>query len=610
MDVTNHAHSNSVLRELNELRGRAELTDVVLEVEGRSFPCHRAVLASCSPYFRTMFTSGYAEAKQERISIQDVSEVAMATILDYAYTGCLRTEPDQVQAVMSAARLLQLDFVGRKTAEYMKDRLDVSNCVDVLMYADMLADCGLVKASKRYMASRFDQVAIQPSFVQLPLNHLQSLLDRDDLMTNLEDNVVQAALRWVDFNQEDRLQHLSTLCKSLRQSLISSKLCAEIESKLLSIDSTLVYSDSTTQRLGQVRTELQIFLRQAISKDDSAPCYDPSTGRLYAMNMPENLDSFSRSVTVTCDGELYLAGDIVTKRETGMYDKQKKFYQYNHLLNTWEPRRGMTTPRARCGLVYLNGYIYALGGDDTKETAERYDPSSDEWTSIPPIPHPVSSEVSGMTLNDSIYALSKEGCYCFNTTENKWSKIADMLQKMHPQAVTYQGCIYCIDSNDDCGSNSSRYVEMYNPETDEWKRTGPFFFDTATLMTYGKTLYLLTVHNGDDADEREVDRTTLVIRQYQPKTDSWLLLREGRPVPPLARWLNLSCSTDCLTVRMIQSFLGNTKAYKRDYRGVGRRRDGSYRGGSSDSSDSDDLSDQEDSDEDDSDEDRQSGTDD
>ena len=73
-----------------------------------SFPCHRAVLASCSPYFRSMFTSGYAEVKQERITIQDVSEVAMATILDYAYTGCLKTEPDQVQAVMSAARLLQV----------------------------------------------------------------------------------------------------------------------------------------------------------------------------------------------------------------------------------------------------------------------------------------------------------------------------------------------------------------------------------------------------------------------------------------------------------------------------------------------------------------------
>ncbi|XP_078575785.1 kelch repeat and BTB domain-containing protein 8-like [Branchiostoma floridae x Branchiostoma japonicum] len=141
MNVMHEDHSYSVLDKLNKLREQAELTDVVLEVEGRSFSCHRAVLASCSPYFRTMFTSGYAEAKQENINIQGVSEVALATILDYAYTGCLQTEPDQVQALMSAARLLQ-------------DHLDVSNCADVLMYADMLGDCDLVKASGRYIASR------------------------------------------------------------------------------------------------------------------------------------------------------------------------------------------------------------------------------------------------------------------------------------------------------------------------------------------------------------------------------------------------------------------------------------------------------------------------
>ncbi|XP_078588999.1 kelch repeat and BTB domain-containing protein 2-like [Branchiostoma floridae x Branchiostoma japonicum] len=420
-------------------------------------------------------------------------------------------------------------------------------------------------------------------------------------MTNSEDNVVQGALRWVDFNQEDRLQHLSTLCKSLRQSLISTKLCAEIESKLLSTDSRLVYSDSTAKRLGQVRTELQVFLRESWLEDDSAPCYDPSTGRLYAMNMPENLDSFSKSVTVTTDDELYLAGDIVTRRETGMDDRQKKFYQYNHLLNTWEPRCEMITPRVSCGLVYLKGYIYAIGGDDTKETAERYDPSSDEWTSIPPLPQPMSSEFCAVTVDDSIYVISKDGCYSFSTTENKWSKIADMLQKtLRPQAVTYRGSIYCIDSNGHSRSESSSCIEVYNPTKDEWKRSGKhtFFFDIATLMTYGETMYLLTVHTyyGKDSDGYEIDmdgnRTSLHINQYQPKRDSWRFLREGQPVPPLARWLNDACRTDCLTVRMIPMCLGDPKAYKMDYRGVYRCGDDSipesFRTGSSDSSDNDD----------------------
>ncbi|XP_078618930.1 kelch repeat and BTB domain-containing protein 2-like isoform X2 [Branchiostoma floridae x Branchiostoma japonicum] len=424
MYATNKSHCNDVLHMLNELRERAELTDVVLEVEGRSFPCHRAVLASCSPYFRTMFTSGYAEAKQEKVKIQDVGEVAMATILDYTYTGRLQTEPDQVQAVMSAARLLQVDFVGRQAAEYMKDHLDVSNCADVLMYADMLANSDLVEASKRYMASRFNQVAQQPSFLQLSLPLLQSLLDREDLMTNSEDNVVQAALRWIKSDQKERLQHLPALSKSFRHSFISPKQLAEIETKCLPTDSKVTYSKSTDQRLGHVRTEMQIFLQEDFLGHDSqqsAPCHDPSTGELYSMNMPNNLDSFS--VTATPDDELYLAGGLLAKKDDlpGMTIRQKKFYQFNHLLNTWEPRCEMISPRVRCGLVYLKGYIYAIGGDNAKESAERYDPSCDEWTSIPAIPQTMSSEICAVTLDDSIYVVSKEGCYCFSTTENKWN---------------------------------------------------------------------------------------------------------------------------------------------------------------------------------------------
>ncbi|XP_035687769.1 kelch repeat and BTB domain-containing protein 8-like [Branchiostoma floridae] len=620
MDATNEVHVSNVLQELNEQRARAELTDVVLEVEGRSFPCHRAVLASCSPYFRGMFTSGYAEAKQERISIQDVGGVAMATILDYAYTGRLQTEPDQVQAVMAAARLLQVDFVGQKAAEYMKDHLDVSNCVDVWMYADMLADCSLVEASKKYVASRFDQVALQPSFVQLPLSLLQPLLDKDDLMAKSEDNVVRAALRWVDFNQEERLQHLSTLSKSLRLSHISPELRVEMKKKCRSTDSKLVYSDNTAQRLGHAQTELQIFLREVYSDDEdewSTPCYDPSAGRLHAIDMPENLDSFSRSVTVTPDDELYMTGDIVKSRD----DRQSKFYQYNHLLNTWEPRCGMIEPRYRCGLVYLQGHIYAIGGDGaSRRTAERYDPSCDEWTSIPPIPQPMSSSPCVVTLDDSIYVISKEGCYSFSTTENKWSKIADMLRRpVRPQAVTYRGCIYSIDCESNRDYQYYSRVEMYNPTKGEWKVSdGSFEFecDTATLMKYRKTMYVLIMHSGPDTDllETDMDRTTLLVYQYQPKSDSWRYLdvkNKRRLFPPLAQWLSLASTTECLTVRMFPLCLRDPKAYERDYRGVGDHSDSSSSDSSgSDYSDSDDISDQEDGDEDNSNSDRQSGSDD
>ncbi|XP_035678420.1 kelch repeat and BTB domain-containing protein 8-like isoform X2 [Branchiostoma floridae] len=600
MNRSNYAHAGEVLRELNSQRERAELTDVVLEVGGRSFPCHRAILASCSPYFRGMFTSGYAEAKQERISIQDVSPVAMATILDYIYdkSGCLQSEPDQVQAVMSAARLLQVDFVCKEAAEYMKNHLDVSNCTDVLMYADMLGDLVLVDYCATYIASRFDQVALQPSFLQLPLALLQSLLTRDDLLTNSEDNVVQAALRWVEFDQEVRLRHLPTLCSSFRRSFLSSKQLVDLEKKCPSTDIRLDYSDSTTQRLGQERTEMQIFLREPDSVCNySAPCYDPSTGRLYTMNKPHSI--FGYSMAVTPGDELYVAGGLFHTRNR-RDEKPKNFLEYNHLLDTWEPR---------CALVYLKGYIYAIGGDDAKETAERYDPSRDEWTSIPPLPRPVSSELCAVALGDCVYVISQEGCYSFSVTDNTWSKTSDMVRPpLYPQAISHRGSIYCIDCVKRWGDSSSTRVEVYNPAQGKWRQPGKtsFTFRTATLLEYDRTIYLFTLNSAGLQDQRKDG--AIDVFQYQPNTDSWLLVVDtGRLVPPMRGWLvdlgSPDClqvaRTDCLTARMVPKGLSrDPSGYKersrqcRDW--LGGNNTFSDSSGSKDGSE-DDVSDHEDS---------------
>ncbi|XP_078685694.1 kelch repeat and BTB domain-containing protein 2-like [Branchiostoma floridae x Branchiostoma belcheri] len=572
MDVTNKEYPKDVLRGLNELRERAELTDVVLEVEGRSFPCHRAVLASCSQYFRRMFTSGYAESKQDRITIQDVSGVAMATILDYAYTGCLQTEPDQVQAVMSAARLLQVEFVCSQAAEYMKKHLDMSNCADVLMYADMLGDLDLQETSVMYMASRFNQVVLQPSFLQLSLPLLQSLLNRDDLMAKSEDDIVQAALRWIEFNKEDRLQHLPALCKSFRRAFISAKQREELQSKCPSSDCPLVYSDRKTKRLGQTQTEMPIILGNyffEFSKDRNAVCYDPLKRKSYVMNMPDDLGSYSLAVTPTDD--LYLAGCVrVANRGK---DKDKAFFQFNHQKNAWESRCDLISPRISCGLVHLKGYIYAIGGDKKNKTAERYDPSRDEWTSIPPIPYPMpvqptahpdpnwSSVLRAVALDDSVYVITSKGCYRFNTTENTWSKTADMLAPpQHPQAVTFHGSIYCVDRR----SRSPFHVQMYDPKDNVWKHSGngmSFNCSDLILMPHSGSLYLLTLHSKGKQDivnkyGQTVKRFSEInVLKYQPETDTWLK-PEGKVMKFDPMWFQSAHRKDCLVARVVPKRLG------------------------------------------------------
>ena len=68
-----HPHEGTLLRGLDELRKHGLLCDVKLVVEGSEFNAHRAVLASCSSYFRSMFTTSMIEKEKGKIRYCKVS---------------------------------------------------------------------------------------------------------------------------------------------------------------------------------------------------------------------------------------------------------------------------------------------------------------------------------------------------------------------------------------------------------------------------------------------------------------------------------------------------------------------------------------------------------
>eukprot|EP00058_Branchiostoma_floridae_P027641 XP_002613132.1 hypothetical protein BRAFLDRAFT_73036 [Branchiostoma floridae] len=436
MNVSNSAHSGEVLCELNSQRERAELTDVVLEV----------------------------------------------------------------------------DFVSNQAAKYMKNHLDVSNCADVLMCADMLGDLDLVDYCGRYIASR------------------------DDLLTNSEDDVVQAALRWVELDQEVRLRHLPNLCLSFRHSFVSSKQLVDLEKKCLSTDIKLVYSDSTTRRLGQARSEMQIFVRVSTGVFPmSVPCYDPSMGELYTMNMPNNLVGYS--IAVTPGDELYVAGGVVNCRKKVSDDfegckKLKTFYEYNHLLNTWE--QSFTT-------------------------------TNNAWNKITnrnkPAPHP-----QAIVYRGSIYCACNMGpiirtlVEIYNPEKGEWKQSGKYAFASHATILARYGeTMYLLMAHRDRNhypTDTGIGINQYHPKTDSW-------------------------HHKLDIDSR----------QRQSVQD-----KSSLAVPPMVHWLcsmglRHTLQVHCLTARMVPECLRHygTEIYKDP---AGHGEEGS--GISGDSEGEEDLSDQED----------------
>lgn len=52
-----------------------------------SVKVHKVVLASCSPYFRAMFTSSFRECSAREVTLRDVCPQVLGKLIDFAYTS-------------------------------------------------------------------------------------------------------------------------------------------------------------------------------------------------------------------------------------------------------------------------------------------------------------------------------------------------------------------------------------------------------------------------------------------------------------------------------------------------------------------------------------------
>jgi len=104
------------------------LTDVVIRVGNQTFPCHKLVLSSLSPYFMTMFTSDFKDKQQEEVLLESTGPETFECILKYIYcSGEHVINDDNVQDIFIASCMFLLSQIKHKCISYIGDRLNSEN---------------------------------------------------------------------------------------------------------------------------------------------------------------------------------------------------------------------------------------------------------------------------------------------------------------------------------------------------------------------------------------------------------------------------------------------------------------------------------------------------
>ncbi|XP_053314504.1 B-cell lymphoma 6 protein [Spea bombifrons] len=118
-------HASDVLLNLNRLRSRDILTDVIIVVNREHFRAHKTVLMACSGLFYTIFTD-QMKCNMNIINLDpDVSPEGFRVLLDFMYTSRLSLRDSSIMAVMTTALYLQMEHVVDTCQRFLKTSEDI-----------------------------------------------------------------------------------------------------------------------------------------------------------------------------------------------------------------------------------------------------------------------------------------------------------------------------------------------------------------------------------------------------------------------------------------------------------------------------------------------------
>uniref|UniRef100_A0ABI7X3Q4 BTB domain-containing protein n=2 Tax=Laurasiatheria TaxID=314145 RepID=A0ABI7X3Q4_FELCA len=491
--TVNPWHMKKAFKVMNELRSQNLLCDVTIVAEDMEISAHRVVLAACSPYFHAMFTGEMSESRAKRVRIKEVDGWTLRMLIDYVYTAEIQVTEENVQVLLPAAGLLQLQDVKKTCCEFLESQLHPVNCLGIRAFADMHACTDLLNKANTYAEQHFADVVLSEEFLNLGIEQVCSLISSDKLTISSEEKVFEAVIAWVNHDKDVRQEFMARLMEHVRLPLLPREYLVQL---------------------------MVVVGGQAPKAIRSVECYDFKEERWHQVaELP------SRRCRA---GMVYMAGLVFAVGGFNGSLRVRTVDSYDPVKDQWTSVANMRDRRSTLGAAVLNGLLYAVGGFDGStglSSVEAYNIKSNEWFHVAPMNTRRSSVgvgvVGGLLYAVGGYDGASRQCLstveCYNATTNEWTYIAEMSTRRSGAGVgVLNNLLYAVGGHD--GPLVRKSVEVYDPTTNTWRQVADMNMcrRNAGVCAVNGLLYVV---GGDDGSCNLAS-----VEYYNPTTDKWTVV--------------------------------------------------------------------------------------
>ena len=458
----NPDNPHDAFERLAEFRHQGLLCDILLCVENKEIRAHRVILAAVSPYFRAMLLGKLTESSQNRVVLNDFDAATIESIVQYAYTGEVEINEFNVQSILYASALLQIDKVKEVCCGFLLKVLDVCNCLGIRSLAETLSCHELFEIAQQFVVDHFGDVLKQEEFSFQPYESLKCLVDCKFLNTSNEEEVLRGVLAWLHFCPSERQAHALSLLK--RSCLM--KVAPDFLGNLILEDSIVQASSECQQLILEALEAMKSSNKRDACEFPGIPQRSCRTGREILLAIGGDSEGVTLS-SCQCFGQgcNSWSWDIPGRFEDLM------------------PLACMNKERTYMAVVATGCHIYVVGGHSSWkvfDSVERY-----EWPG------------------------------------NKWCQLSSLLvDRMGASATVLESQPIVVGGYSKTSGRLSS-VEMYDPLIDSWTFLAPMRAKRSYLgaVSLGDTVYAIGGFGGEHSNS---DDWLMSVESLEPQRGEWL----------------------------------------------------------------------------------------